>query len=212
LIKEYSRYEQLQSHILSETENDILMKFVIQMHNEEMSMSHARRNLSVEQMMRVNLLYRASRDGFDCKMFHLLCDNKGPTLCVIRSEENHVFGGYTSVSWSSNNMGHHCDPYAFIFALRFGKKAAFKYFDTPQIFKVRSDQINGAVFHSPICGPTFGYGRDIVVKDAANTSKRSWSNFPASYSVFMSKNRSDYLCGAQKFKVLNYEVYSIHVS
>ncbi|ETO03688.1 hypothetical protein RFI_33714, partial [Reticulomyxa filosa] len=94
LIKEYSRYQPLQSHILTDTENDILMKFVIQMHNEEMSMATTlRRFLSVENVIRINLLYRASRDGFDCKMFHLLCDNKGPTLCIIRSEENHVFGG-----------------------------------------------------------------------------------------------------------------------
>ena len=44
------------------------------------------------------LLYRASRDGWDSSYFHSICDNKGPTLTVVRSEDN-IFGGYTEKSW-----------------------------------------------------------------------------------------------------------------
>ena len=45
-----------------------------------------------------NLLYRASRDGWGASNFHSCCDNKGPTLTVIKSG-NYIFGGYTEHEW-----------------------------------------------------------------------------------------------------------------
>ena len=47
-----------------------------------------------------SLLYRASTDGKTPKDFHRCCDNKGPTLALIKSGE-YIFGGYTSKSWES---------------------------------------------------------------------------------------------------------------
>ena len=46
------------------------------------------------------LIFRASSDGKTAGDFHRCCDNKGPTLIVIQSEEN-ILGGYTSKSWTS---------------------------------------------------------------------------------------------------------------
>ena len=47
-----------------------------------------------------SLLYLASADGKTAKDFHRCCDNKGPTLVVIKSGQ-FICGGYTSKSWSS---------------------------------------------------------------------------------------------------------------
>ena len=47
-----------------------------------------------------SLLFRASTDGNRPEDFHRCCDNKGPTLVVIKSGE-YIFGGYTSQSWES---------------------------------------------------------------------------------------------------------------
>ena len=47
-----------------------------------------------------SLLYRASADGKAPDDFHRCCDNKGPTLVLIKSGE-YIFGGYTSQSWES---------------------------------------------------------------------------------------------------------------
>eukprot|EP00347_Sterkiella_histriomuscorum_P010303 403376820 len=47
------------------------------------------------------LLYKGSHHGFTASKFHELCDNKGPTICFILSESGQVFGGYTSVPWTS---------------------------------------------------------------------------------------------------------------
>ena len=47
-----------------------------------------------------SLLFRATTDGKTPSDFHRCCDNKGPTLLVIKSGE-YIFGGYTSKSWTS---------------------------------------------------------------------------------------------------------------
>lgn len=46
------------------------------------------------------LLFRASIDGSTPVDFHHCCDNKGPTLVLIKSGE-YILGGYTSQSWES---------------------------------------------------------------------------------------------------------------
>ena len=44
------------------------------------------------------LLYRASRNGWGASNFHSCCDNKGPTVTVVKSG-NYIFGGYTGQNW-----------------------------------------------------------------------------------------------------------------
>jgi len=51
-----------------------------------------------------SLLFRASTDGYTPADFHRCCDNKGPTLVLIKSRE-YIFGGYTSKSWESYELG-----------------------------------------------------------------------------------------------------------
>ena len=46
------------------------------------------------------VLFRASRDGFAAATFHSECDNKGPTVTIVKSGNN-IFGGFTEVSWAS---------------------------------------------------------------------------------------------------------------
>ena len=45
------------------------------------------------------LLYRASEHEYTGYSFHDYCDDKGPTLIVIKSSEGWIFGGYTTQSW-----------------------------------------------------------------------------------------------------------------
>ena len=48
------------------------------------------------------LLFRASRDGFATRTFYSKCDNKGPTVTVVKSGAN-IFGGFTEISWTAGN-------------------------------------------------------------------------------------------------------------
>ena len=43
------------------------------------------------------LLYRASRDGWASSKFHEICDDKGPTVTVVKSGD-YIFGAYTEKS------------------------------------------------------------------------------------------------------------------
>ena len=50
------------------------------------------------------LLFRASRDGFTASGFHSKCDNKGPTITVVKSGAN-IFGGFTEKPWTNAYRG-----------------------------------------------------------------------------------------------------------
>ena len=49
----------------------------------------------------LKLLYRLIRDGSEPSDFHRLCDNKGPTLTIFKSDNNRKFGSYLSKNWES---------------------------------------------------------------------------------------------------------------
>ena len=46
------------------------------------------------------LIYRSSEHGYTASSFHECCDDKGPTLVIIKSSGGWIFGGYTTQSWS----------------------------------------------------------------------------------------------------------------
>ena len=48
-------------------------------------------------------LYQGSKDGFWADTFHNKCDDRGPTLCLIKSKINQkIFGGFAESSWNSD--------------------------------------------------------------------------------------------------------------
>ena len=49
------------------------------------------------------LLYRGTRDGDKAQTFHSKCDNKKPTLSIIKTKKGMRFGGYTEQTWNDNN-------------------------------------------------------------------------------------------------------------
>ena len=53
------------------------------------------RILPFRKVQKVYLLYRASRDGWQPSDFHSHCDNKGPTLTLIRSSRGFLAAGFT---------------------------------------------------------------------------------------------------------------------
>ena len=52
------------------------------------------------------LIYRASEHEYTVESFHEYCDNKGPTLIVVKSSGGWIFGGYTTRSWSGTYSIH----------------------------------------------------------------------------------------------------------
>jgi len=89
-------------------------------------------------------LWKGSQDGFGAATFHSKCNNKGPTLTVIKSNNDKIFGGYTSLSWDGTR-GYAQDTTAFIYSLTNKAKCA--------------TQKNGSsIWDAYNCGPVFGGG------------------------------------------------------
>ena len=53
------------------------------------------------------LIYRASENNYTAKSFHEHCDNATPTLVIIKSDNDCIFGGYTTQTWSGNSIYYH---------------------------------------------------------------------------------------------------------
>lgn len=51
------------------------------------------------------LLFRGSETNFNWSKFHSKCDEISPTLVIIRSKDDDVFGGYTKADWSDIYRG-----------------------------------------------------------------------------------------------------------
>ena len=69
----------------------------------------------------MKLLYRLSRLGSEPGDFHRLCDDKGPTITLFRSNNNRKFGGYLSKNWESSGNWK-TDNNVFLFSIDLNKK------------------------------------------------------------------------------------------
>jgi hypothetical protein len=153
--------------------------------------------------VRLELLYRASRDGFKGADFHRLCDNKRATVTVIRSKEGYVFGGYADQSWNCSNSWV-ASSSAFLFSLV-----------RPSCSVAVKLPLNGmnnrcAMHCDSSHGPTFGGGHDIVVKDSANSNFNSYTDLGHSYTLPDGiKDKSTFFTGANKFQASEVEVYRV---
>ena len=78
-------------------------------------------------VLRQNVVYLASRDGWDPAVFGTLCKDKENLLMLVASsspahggingETTHIFGAYTSLPWQRHG-GFKPDPDAYLFSLR----------------------------------------------------------------------------------------------
>lgn len=80
-------------------------------------------------IIHLNLLFRASIDGDNIKAFHKCCDNISPTVSIIQTKDNFVFGGYTDHIWDNSSQCVTTDN-TFMFSLNKnkiynGKKGSF---------------------------------------------------------------------------------------
>ena len=66
------------------------------------------------------LIYKGTRDGDSFDNFHNKCDNQGPTLMIIETTDEQIFGGYTEKSWIK--IGNISSPESFLFNLNIKKK------------------------------------------------------------------------------------------
>ncbi|CAF1062682.1 unnamed protein product [Adineta steineri] len=150
---------------------------------------------------RWELIYKATRDGFRARAFHSWCDNEGPTMTIIQSANNYIFGGYTSVSWTSAGQCGN-DKAAFLFTLR------NPYNIPPTKYTIKCDRVANAIYDHNGYGPIFGSGHDIIISDNSNINNSSYSNFSQSYNDTTGYGKNTFT-GALNFTSSEIEVYKL---
>ena len=157
---------------------------------------------SINKQVKFELLWQGSRDGFTADKFHTNCNNKGPTVTVIKSEHDQIFGGFTSESWGfagSTAKGgvNKKDPTAFIYSLSKEVKCAHQLNDN----SIRDD---------PRCGPIFGDNgyHDILIVNNCDKPRSNYCNANSTYKLPAGADDS-YLAGSRNFTVKEIEVYAV---
>ena len=123
----------------------------------------------------MELYYRGTRDGMSAQQFHNRCNNKGPTISLIKNEKGYNFGGYAAIDWESYG-DYRSAPDSFIFTL------TNMYNITPTKFPDSNQGVS--IYDHSSYGPTFGGGFDI------STFNSIYTNFPNSYQDVLGKGYS----------------------
>ncbi len=157
----------------------------------------------VKDYFKDNILYRGSVDGSACS-FHQRCDNKGPTLTLIRCTCNYIFGGYASEPWTSTG-NYSVANNSFLFTLKNPS-------DSPP---TKFDVVNGNA--NAICGrigqgPIFGGGHDLMI---GNSWQGCYLNFPTSFTDTTGRGNATFT-GTRNFTsaevpIVQTLIWSIHV-
>ncbi|KAF0973189.1 hypothetical protein FDP41_008396 [Naegleria fowleri] len=152
------------------------------------------------------LLFRASQDGFNASQFHSKCDNKGPTVTIIKTFNNCIFGGYTPLSWNTSDSFQR-DNSSFLFSF-IGKNEEER---NVRIENQGQKDNTKSIYCALNNGPTFG-GYDLYVSNDFK-SNSNYSNLGHSYSVsgvsYGTSQAKEYLAGSYKFSITELEVYEL---
>ena len=156
------------------------------------------------------LLFRASEHNFRSSKFHEYCDNKGPTVTIVKSKEyENIFGAFTQQKWHSNNKFSE-DANAFVFLLRRVANAPNpsnndnQNIAIPVKWMIKHDRKQYAICGSRGYGPVFGAGHDFHLYNNGHQITSSCSNLGDSYDV---PNDTTLLAGVYRFTVKEYEVW-----
>ena len=124
----------------------------------------------------MKLLYRGTRDGMEGNYFHNKCNNQGPTISLFKNEKGYIFGGCTSIDWTSCN-NYKSAPDSFLFTLT-------NIHGTEPTKFPNSIYTSYSIYDYYSYGPTFG-GHDIYTNKSG-----TYASFPHSYQDILGKGRS----------------------
>jgi len=147
------------------------------------------------------LLFRASRDGFATETFHSRCNNKGPTVTIVKSGGN-IFGGFTEQSSTSERNWVTCSQ-AFLFSMVNPHGLG------PTKLPLVTGEEQFAIYCNSRYGPTFGRWHDLCISGNANTNTSSYSELGTSYQRPPGQQNT-FFTGAKNFTVTDYEVFSLN--
>ena len=148
-------------------------------------------------------IYSAKKDSFNVKKFHKLCDNKKSVITIVKNTNDYVFGAYTSFPFLSPLKWYIMkDKNAFLFTI----------FPHVNVYELIDKNDEEAVVMTKNYILNFGGGRDLIIYNNSNKSKRNYAE-PKSYDIKSAKH----LVGGNSndpddviyFKVVDIETFQI---
>ena len=148
-------------------------------------------------------IYDATTDGWKAEDFHRCCDKKGPTLTIVETKKDFIFGGFTRAEWESpdDDIIHKPDPHSFLFSVNEGRK-----------YPITSEGTRGIMCSSGCCA-IFGH-EEIVINDDSNDSEYNYCFAYRENFILPSSIGSQYPSingGDKSFQPKQFEVYSVSV-
>ena len=146
-----------------------------------------------------NLLYRATRDGSYPKDYHKKCDNQGPTLTLIKTDNNRKFGGYVSKDreYGTYDEVYVKDKNAFIFSINKKTKYNIK------------DGNTDAFSNSSIRGPNFTVSLGFYCNDDSGNMFKPRNSYESETNPSYNSNNAYEFAGKNEFKAVEIEVFKV---
>ena len=154
-------------------------------------------NSPQELISRLQLLFRASEHDFSASEFHKYCDNKGPTITIIKSYNKLIFGGYASQSWFSKG-GFSKAPGSFLFSLNKETKH--------EIYQFQGYAIEGNKHWGPIFSNDLYLSNNCYVNGGFGSLGYTYCKMSDSHNL---RKSISHLGGSSDFQVEDYEVFSL---
>ena len=142
----------------------------------------------------MDLLYRASDNNGSGKIFHEKCNGKTPTLTIIHTKNDYIFGGYTEKNWSQFTN----DDNAFCYSINLKK-----------IYPIIKGKIaigGGGNFGHIFYGDDYNFiqiGKNVFLGNGGHSCNKK-SNYEGVEKDFEISG------GIQFFSVYDYEVFKIN--
>lgn len=188
----YNAYEAsfIGSTILDERNKFILSHLIKKMYFKKYYKSLDDYERMEKRKIMSKLLYKASVDGDNYKIFHQKCDNQGETVTIIKSEQNKIFGIFSNVNWDINNKKktNWSEPAAYLYSLEMRD-----YYSSSKVYPSFKDY-----------GPNLADDHDSFYFYVSNLCLHNNNSYICNEYKVMNN-------GVNNFKIIDYEVFSIMV-
>ena len=153
--------------------------------------------------LKLNLIYKATRDGDTPKIFYQKVDGKKNTVTVILTDKGYRCGGFITKEWNISGEFNKNDVNSFLFSL-----------DRRENYLVNLDEYTN--FNDINYGPSFGKGFDLIIGENADhflKSDRNYSKFPNSSGdnsyIVNNENKGLLTGGYENFLISEIETYEV---
>ena len=150
----------------------------------------------IKKEIKFELIFKMSENGTKADDFHKYCDNKGPTLSLVKTTKNKIFGGFTPLNWSFKEVYEDdLNNQTFIFSLNIKKK-----------FNMIKKNGHG-IYCSKKYGPNFG-----CADFRLNENMQRGDTYANSNCNFLRENNLELTGGNgehESFEAKEFEVYKV---